>query len=110
MFRLAVTIASVVALVPATALAADEKFIPGVTDVPSRAAEVQEPYIAGVTDVPSRAAEIDLTPTASGTSSGRSFDWLDAAVGATFTIALAAVLAAALLAVRRRTRVSALPS
>jgi hypothetical protein len=85
-----------------SASAADE-YIPGVTDFPT--AEQSERYVPGVTDFPSYAPEAPSRAAAVHVSDG--FDWLDAGFGAAAGLALGALAAASLLAVRRRTGLSA---
>ena len=96
---IAVSIAAVAMAVSASA--ADE-FIPGVTDFPTTG-EVDRQYVPGVTDFPSYVPESPSTAQAY-VSDG--FDWLDAGFGAAIGLALGALAAASLLAMRRRARVS----
>jgi hypothetical protein len=74
-----------------------------VTDFPT--AGQSERYIPGVTDFPSYAPEAPVTDVEVRGTDG--FDWLDAGFGAAVGLALGALAAASLLAVRRRTGLSA---
>jgi hypothetical protein len=74
-----------------------EDFVPGVTDFPSRPAV----FVPGVTDFPSRPAVEPVTvsePRAGG------FDWSDAGIVAGSVAVLALLVAAGLVALRRRSR------
>jgi opacity protein-like surface antigen len=86
-----------------------ERYVPGVTDFPSRAQESRDGglagYVPGVTDFPSYAPESPAPGAEVYVTDG--FDWLDAGFGAAVGLALGAMAAAALLALRRRTGLSA---
>jgi hypothetical protein len=97
---IAASLAAVALAVPASAA---DKYIPGVTDFPR--AEQSERYVPGVTDFPSYAP--DAPATGVQVHVGDGFDWLDAGFGAGVGLALGALAAASLLAVRRRTGLSA---
>lgn len=82
-----------------------EGYVPGVTDFPQTGAV--ERYVPGVTDFPSSAPEAPAPVTVGDAYVTDGFDWLDAAFGAAVGLALGALAAASLLALRRRTGLSA---
>jgi hypothetical protein len=82
-----------------------ESYVPGATDFPQTGAI--ERYVPGVSDFPSYAPEAPVTVTGSDVYVTDGFDWLDAAFGAAVGLALGALAAASLLALRRRTGFSA---
>ena len=98
---LAVALAAT-ALAVSAAAAADEKYIPGVTDFPS--AQQSERYVPFVTDFPASAPE--AVPAGVAAEAGGGFDGLDAAVGVAVGLALGALGAVSAPALRRRRSLS----
>jgi hypothetical protein len=98
---LAVALAATALAVSASA-AADERYIPGVTDFPS--AQQSERYVPFVTDFPSSAPE--AVPAGVPAEAGGGFGGLDAAFAAAIGVALGALGAASLPALRRRRSLS----
>ena len=81
-----------------------ERYVPGVTDFPATGRIEQ--YVPGVTDFPRAAPESPAPPAAVDVYVTDGFDWLDAAFGAAVGLALGALAAAMLLALRRRTGIA----
>jgi hypothetical protein len=115
---LSLTAASLAAVAVAVSASAADRYIPGVTDFPS--ASQSERYIPGVTDFPSTGKVERYVPGVTDFPSyapqapavGNDvrvtdrFDWLDAGFGVAIGLALGALAAASLLALRRRTGLS----
>jgi len=99
---LALVTASLAATAIAVSASAAERYIPGVTDFPS--ASQSERYVPFVTDFPNRAAE--AAPAGAEAHATGGFDGVEAVVGASVVLALGALAAASLPALRRRKAVS----